>query len=96
VPARPDSPSVFGALLDRAAGQFRFGPASAQAPHQRKYVPGTMVLETTWHTPAGWLIVHDLLVMGRTDASHRRADYRRGPCTASELAASAVTCGLAG
>jgi alpha,alpha-trehalase len=49
---RPDSPSVFGALLDRAAGQFRFGPASAQAPHQRRYVPGTMVLETTWHTPA--------------------------------------------
>jgi alpha,alpha-trehalase len=37
------------------------------------------VLETTWHTPAGWLVVHDLLVMGRTDASHRRADYRRGP-----------------
>ena len=76
---RPDSPSVFGALLDRAAGQFRLGPTSARAPHQRRYVPGSMVLETTWHTPAGWLIVHDLLVMGRTDASHRRADYRRAP-----------------
>ena len=74
---RPDSPSVLGALLDRAAGEFRFGPTSAQAPHHRRYVPGTMVLETTWHTPAGWLVVHDLLVMGRTDVSHRRADYRR-------------------
>jgi Glycosyl hydrolases family 15 len=38
-----------------------------------------MVLETTWHTPAGWLVVHDVLVMGRTDVSHRRADYRRAP-----------------
>ena len=28
-----------------------------QVPHQRRYVPGTMVLETTWHTPTGWLVV---------------------------------------
>jgi alpha,alpha-trehalase len=45
---RPDSPSVFAALLDRAAGTFRFGPSNAQVPQQRRYVPGTMVLETTW------------------------------------------------
>ena len=38
-----------------------------------------MALETTWHTPTGWLVVHDLLVMGRTDVSHRRTDYRRAP-----------------
>ena len=79
VPVAPDSPSVFGGLLDRAAGQFRFGPTSAQVPHQRRYVPGTMVLETTWHTPTGWLVVHDLLAVGRTDVSRRRAGYCRGP-----------------
>ena len=48
---RPDSPSVFGALLDRAAGLFRFGPGNTHVPQHRRYVPGTMVLETTWQTP---------------------------------------------
>ena len=61
---RPDSPSVFGALLDRAAGLFRFGPGNARVPQHRRYVPGTMVLETTWQTPTGWMTVHDLLVVG--------------------------------
>ena len=70
---------MFGTLLDRAAGQFRFGPTSAQVPQQRQYVPGTMVLETTRHTSGGWLVVHDLLVMGRTDVRHRREHYHRAP-----------------
>ena len=76
---RPDSPSVFGALLDRTAGAFRFGPANAQVPQNRWYVPGTMVLVTTWQTPTGWLTVHDLLVMGPTPRQQRRTDYHRAP-----------------
>ncbi len=60
---RPDSPSIFGALLDRTAGNFRFGPMNTHVPHHRRYVPGTMVLETTWHTPTGWLLVEDFLVV---------------------------------
>ena len=76
---RPDSPSVFGALLDRTAGAFRFGPANAQVPQNRWYVPGTMVLETTWQTPTGWLTVHDLLVMGPTPRQQQRTDYHRAP-----------------
>src|SRR6202046_631806 len=76
---RPDSPSVFAALLDRAAGAFRFGPANAQVPQNRRYVPGTMVLETTWQTPTGWLTVYDLLVMGPTARGQRRTDYHRAP-----------------
>src|SRR6188768_2757558 len=75
---RPDAPSVFGALLDRRAGFFRFGPANTYVPDQRRYLPGTLVLETTWHTPTGWLTVQDLLVVGRTDDA-RRAGYRRPP-----------------
>ncbi|HEX4127712.1 MAG TPA: glycoside hydrolase family 15 protein [Acidimicrobiales bacterium] len=76
---RPDSPSVFATLLDRSAGSFRFGPYNTQVPHQRRYIPGTMVLESTWHTPTGWLIVHDLLVVQPVTDEARRPDYRRAP-----------------
>jgi alpha,alpha-trehalase len=76
---RPDSPSVFGALLDRTAGRFRFGPSGTSVPHQRRYIPGTNVLETTWHTPNGWLLVQDFLVMRAFGDHERRADYRRAP-----------------
>src|SRR4051812_17951259 len=58
---RLDSPSVFGAILDRDAGGFRLGPADAEVPAARRYVPGTLVLETTWETRTGWIIVRDAL-----------------------------------
>ena len=44
---RFDAPSVFGAMLDRDAGTFRLGPADTMVPAGRRYLPGTMVLETT-------------------------------------------------
>src|ERR687897_13786 len=50
---RPDSSSVFGAMLDRSAGHFRLGPAEVTVPAGRRYVPGTLVLETTWQTRTG-------------------------------------------
>ncbi len=77
---RPDSPSIFGSLLDRTAGMFRFGPTNTHVPHQRRYIPGTMVLETTWHTPTGWLLVQDFMVIRPVeDGCERRTDYRRAP-----------------
>ena len=48
---RFDSPSVFGSLLDREAGMFRFGPFGINVPTARRYEPGTNVLVTTWKTP---------------------------------------------
>ena len=76
---RPDSPSVFGALVDRSAGLFRFGPGNTHVPQHRRYVPGTMVLETTWQTPSGWLAVQDFLAMGPVQQQGRRPDYHRAP-----------------
>ena len=51
-----DAPSVFGSLLDRQAGSFRFGPFGIDHPTQRHYEPGTNLLVTTWKTPGGWLV----------------------------------------
>jgi GH15 family glucan-1,4-alpha-glucosidase len=80
---RLDSPSVFAAILDRGAGGFRLGPADLMVPAARRYLPGTMVLETSWGTPTGWIIVRDVLLMGpwhhdtELSRTHRRAptDY---------------------
>ncbi len=60
---RFDSPSIFGALLDRDAGRFRIGPSSS-VPISRRYLPGTNVVETDWATDAGWLVVRDALAIG--------------------------------
>ncbi|WP_182346573.1 glycoside hydrolase family 15 protein [Tomitella gaofuii] len=76
---RPDSPSVFGALLDRSAGRFRFGPARVTTPSGRRYLPGTMVVETTWCLPAGTLVVRDAMVIDRWRGRERAEEYRRPP-----------------
>ena len=49
---RMDSPGVFAAILDRGAGRFRLGPVDATVPAGRRYLPGTMVMETTWAASA--------------------------------------------
>jgi GH15 family glucan-1,4-alpha-glucosidase len=77
---RMDSPSIFAAMLDRQAGRFRFGPADVTVPADRRYLAGTMILETTWDAPGGWALVRDALLIGpwRDDAPSASA-YRRAP-----------------
>jgi GH15 family glucan-1,4-alpha-glucosidase len=92
---RPDSPSVFGALLDRDAGSFRIGPTDIAVPAGRRYLPGTMVLETTWMTRAGWLVVRDALVVGRWHhEAERSRSHRRSPTDhdAAHLLVRTVKC----
>ncbi|MFL5867954.1 MAG: glycoside hydrolase family 15 protein [Thermoleophilaceae bacterium] len=77
---RFDSPSVFGSVLDRDAGMFRLGPADVEVPAARRYLPGTMVLETSWGTRGGWIIVRDVLLIGPWHHEHDRSTtHRRSP-----------------
>jgi alpha,alpha-trehalase len=77
---RMDSPSVFASILDRDAGSFRLGPAHANVPAGRRYIPGTMVLETTWETRMGWVIVRDALSIGPWHHDEERSEsHRRSP-----------------
>jgi alpha,alpha-trehalase len=61
---RFDSPSTFGALLDRGAGHLKLGPRGVIVPIGRRYEPGTLVIETTWTTDTGWVVIHDALTIG--------------------------------
>ena len=74
-----DAPSCFGNLLDRGAGSFRFGPYGINVPNARYYVPGTNVMTTTWHTPSGWLVVHDALTMGPREGHDMVTPHTRPP-----------------
>ena len=76
---RFDSPSVFGSLLDRQAGSFRFGPFGINVPTQIAYEPGTNVLVTTWKTPSGWVVVRDALTMGTRQGEDNVTPHTRPP-----------------
>ncbi|MEA2448523.1 MAG: alpha,alpha-trehalase [Thermoleophilaceae bacterium] len=77
---RPDGPSIFGSILDRDAGGFRLGPADVMVPAGRRYLPGTNVLETTWMTRMGWLLVRDGLSVGPWhDEDERSRTHKRAP-----------------
>jgi alpha,alpha-trehalase len=77
---RFDSPSVFGAMLDRDAGMFSLAPAGTAVPAGRRYLPGTNILETTWGTKTGWLIARDLLLVGPWRHDRERSHtHRRSP-----------------
>ncbi len=51
---RFDSGACFAALLgDRSHGRWRLGPAADDVRVERRYLPGSLVLGTTFHTPDG-------------------------------------------
>jgi GH15 family glucan-1,4-alpha-glucosidase len=78
---RFDAPSAFAALLDRGAGHWRLRPRGVIVPISRRYEPGTLVIETTWVTDTGWVVVHDALTIAEWTPS---GGPRSRPDTAHE------------
>jgi GH15 family glucan-1,4-alpha-glucosidase len=67
---RFDSPSVFAALLDDRAGSWSIRPV-ADFSVFRRYIGVTMVLETTFETATGTIVVTDALLTGDGPDVHR-------------------------
>ena len=79
---RFDSPSVFGTLLDRQAGSFRFGPFGINVPRRGSTSRGRTCCDDLEDADR-WVIVRDALTIGPrrgvdlVDAAHAAA-HRRG------------------
>jgi alpha,alpha-trehalase len=67
---RFDSPSVFGRLLGSEAGHWSVTPGGPWTS-TRRYLDGTLVLETTFTTAHGVVVLTDLLALGPNNAGHR-------------------------
>ncbi|WP_051442263.1 glycoside hydrolase family 15 protein [Arthrobacter sp. H14] len=68
-PARFDAPAVFGRLLDPHAGHWSIRPATGYSV-ERRYVEGSMVVETDFRCESGVLRVTDGLLLGAGERGH--------------------------
>ena len=82
---RFDSPSVFGSVLDRGGGFWRIGPPGLEAPVSRRYEPGTNLLETTWMTGSGWVVVRDAFTVGDWRQDNDFEPHRRSKAALAQL-----------
>src|SRR5580692_7350586 len=87
---RFDSPSIFGRLLGDRAGHWSIRATNA-AEVTRRYLDRTMVLETTFRTPTGTVVVTDALAMGDGNRGHELGQgaphllLRRATCLDGEV-----------
>lgn len=66
---RFDGPSVFARLLDEQAGHWSIH-AVGTSQVSRRYLEGTMALETTFRTPTGVAVLVDAMAIGRNERGH--------------------------
>ncbi len=87
---RFDSPSVFGRLLGDNAGHWSIQAASTTNV-ARRYVDRTMVLETTFRTSTGTIVLTDALATGYGNRGHELGQgaphllLRRATCVEGEV-----------
>src|ERR1044072_9282868 len=87
---RFDSPSVLGRLLGAKAGHWQISPVG-EFTITRRYLDRTLVLETTFTTAGGTLVLTDAMAMGPDNGGHRLGTgvphllVRRVACTAGEV-----------
>jgi GH15 family glucan-1,4-alpha-glucosidase len=72
-PGRFDAPSVFARLLDPMGGHWSIRPRGPWTV-SRRYVAGTMVVETDFSTGAGILRLTDALALGAGERGHHVGD----------------------
>jgi GH15 family glucan-1,4-alpha-glucosidase len=64
---RFDSPACFAAILGSPAnGRWRVAPAELPTSVSRRYLPGTMILETLFETASGSAAVIDFMAIGKS------------------------------
>ena len=66
---RYDSPAVFSRILDPNGGHFSIRPAESYSS-DRRYLPGTLVIETTFTTASGRVKVIDALAFAEGQRHH--------------------------
>ncbi|MCX4420287.1 glycoside hydrolase family 15 protein [Streptomyces mirabilis] len=87
---RFDSPAIFARLLDQDAGHWSIHPVGATEV-SRRYLPHTLVLETTFRTPTGTAVLLDALALGKRERGHAMgksspgAMLRQITCTHGQL-----------
>jgi GH15 family glucan-1,4-alpha-glucosidase len=66
---RYDSPAVFAQILDPDAGHWEIKPTSAYRT-ERRYLPGTLVIETTFWTETGTVKLTDAMAFPEGQRGH--------------------------
>ncbi len=91
---RVDAGSQFGRLLDHErGGHCTLAPAEEVLEVQRRYLPNTLVLETTFRTASGTLALTDLMAMRRGGKHHPRNEIvRRARCSSGSVRIRAQIC----
>ncbi|MGI9658180.1 MAG: glycoside hydrolase family 15 protein, partial [Gaiellaceae bacterium] len=83
---RFDSPSVFGAILDREkGGYFRIAPDSDEYQVKQLYLPDTNVLITRFLTPTGVCEIEDFMPVSSRAHTEAQSRVRRVLCVRGSI-----------